>query len=181
MVATKLMTAKDLELLDHQVHCELIEGELIPMSPTASRHMVVGGDMSFAISAYLSEHQLGRLVSAEAGFQLARQPDSVVAPDYAFLTTAQFAEARAQTGYSELIPSLVIEIKSPTDRESEIARKLRIYQQAGVAEVWWLRPEERTLTVHRPAREPEIVRAPAIFTTSEVLPGLSIDLAALYD
>lgn len=183
MVATRLMTADELARLpEDDSHFELINGELVPMSPSGGLHFVIGLRLNMEIGAYIAQHPIGGLGSAEGGFLLERNRDTVLAPDFAFLTNEQIRTVRrTPEGFARVVPPLVIEVKSPTDREPAIIEKLGIYQAAGVTEIWWVRPDERSLTLHRLNHEPEVVRPPAIFSSSSVLPGLSIDLAALFD
>jgi Uma2 family endonuclease len=118
----------------------------------------------------------------EGGYLLRTNPDTVLAPDIAVLTEEQLQRiAFDSDAFIALAPALVVEIKSPSDREPDIARKLAIYLEAGVSEVWWVRPKERTMTVHRPDRAPEFVEAGQAFAGSDVLSGFSLDLAGLFD
>lgn len=182
MVATNLMTADELlRLSPDEARFELIAGERVDMSPTGSRHFVVSLRINQVLWKYLDAHPIGGLGGAEGGFLLERNPDTVLAPDYAFVTNDQIAQLEINPeGFAKLAPALVVEIKSPSNTKDEIDDKTATYLRAGVAEVWWLRPEERALTVHRSNRDPEVMRAPAIFSTSEVLPGIAIDLAVLF-
>jgi Uma2 family endonuclease len=76
-------------------------------------------------------------------------------------------------------PALAIEVKSPSDREADIARNLAVYLAAGVREVWWIRPVAGQMSVHRPDRAPEIYGSDETFASSDVLPGFSFRLADL--
>ena len=64
---------------------ELIAGELHKMSPGGWRHGDVGGWLHGLIGSYLIQHRIGKLFFAETGFILSRDPDTVRAPDIAFV------------------------------------------------------------------------------------------------
>ena len=83
-------------------------------------------------------------------------------------------------GFARFAPVIALEVKSPDDRESQIARKLAIYLAAGVAEVWWVRPAERTVTIHRPESVPRTFANDDTFNGSSVLPGFELSLSELF-
>ena len=159
MVATRLVTASELESFgEDDVRRELLEGELVEMSPTGAGHWVVTSRLLLSIADYLKENPVGYLWGAETGFIIQRDPDTVVSPDIA-ITPADHRRKPTidDKGYVTELPILVIEIKSPTDREAQIARKLGLYLAAGVPEVWWVRPQQRQISVHRPDAATETI------------------------
>jgi Uma2 family endonuclease len=159
MVATKLVTVNDLEAFgEDDVRRELLEGELIEMSPTSAGHWVVTSRLLLSLADYLKTSAVGHLWGAETGFIIQRDPDTVVSPDIA-ITTADTGQKPTidDKGYVTELPILVVEIKSPTDREAQIARKLGLYLAAGVPEVWWVRPQQRQISVHRPDAATETI------------------------
>lgn len=177
MVATKLVTVNELVAFgEDDVRRELLEGELIEMSPTSIGHWVVTSRLLLSLADYLKSNPVGHLWGAETGFILRRNPDTVVSPDLAVT-----AAGRGQTpsvddrGYVSEIPLLVIEVKSPTDREAQIARKLGLYLSAGVQEVWWVRPQQRQVSIHRPDSAPETM-ADGALACPNILPGYRFGL-----
>jgi Uma2 family endonuclease len=182
MVATKLMTASELEALGSDSKLELVEGEPITMSPTGVLHMVVVSRLTRLLTHH-SFHAPGFVVwGHEGGFLLSSDPDTVLAPDIAILFDEQVGSIQLDSNsFCPVAPTIAIEVKSPGDREADIARKLAAYLAAGVREVWWIRPIERQITLHRPDRAPEYVAADQIFAGSDVLSGFSFDLTALFD
>ena len=179
MVATRLMTAEELfELPDDWGHCELIAGERIEVSPAGSMHGRIAGDITVVIALYLHQNPVARLYGGDTGFVVERSPDTVLAPDVAVVRPEDAVlDVR---GFAPFPPLLAVEMKSPSNSESEIAQRLAMYLKAGVQEVWWVRPEQQSLTVHWLDRAPETFRAPELFTESVVLSGLSLDLGELF-
>jgi len=177
MVATRLTTAAELFALPGwEGSFELIKGERVQVSPTGFDHGLIAGEIATLIAGYLASHPVGRLVVAEAGFVLEEGPDTVIAPDVAVVAR----EHRRRPGYARFAPLLAVEVKSPSNTEAEIAERLAIYLRAGVQEVWWIRPQQRTLTVHRLDAAPESFRDGEIFSDSSVLQGIAIDLTTLF-
>jgi Uma2 family endonuclease len=74
---------------------------------------------------------------------------------------------------------IAIAVKSPSDREAEIARQLGLYLEGGAQEVWWVRPAERTVAIHRLDDPLELLRSGDTLTT-DALPGFALPLAAVF-
>ena len=141
-VETRLMTAEELlQMPDDGMRHELVEGELITMSPAGSRH----GDIAMAIGAHLrmyaDEKKLGKVYAAETGFRLATR--TVRAPDVSFVEK----ERVVVTGqYFPGPPDLAIEVLSPDDRASEVEAKVRMWLEFGTRIVYVVDPERQTAT-----------------------------------
>ena len=180
MVATQLMTIEDLAALDSDLRVELIEGELVEMSPTGPKHGVVVSELAYQLQAY-ARSQIGlHIAIGEAGFILHRDPNTVVAPDITVLTAQQWDELRTtDESFAPFPPLIAIEVKSPSEREPKITRKLALYLEAGVQEVWWVRPETRQISVHRPDAAPRVLEVDQAIESAE-LPGFRLDLSALF-
>lgn len=69
---------------------ELVAGELRVMSPAGWRHGAVVENIQYILGAFIRQHRLGRGFGAETGFLLKRNPDTVRAPDFAFIAKKTF-------------------------------------------------------------------------------------------
>lgn len=161
MVSTRLSTAEDLYRLGPDAPYELIEGELIEVSPQGRVHGRVLSNLDYLLNHEVRTHQLGEVLVGDVGFVLARNPDSVLAPDLAFVQASRLIDEG--DGYLEIAPDLAIEVVSPSNTSSEIARKIALYLSTGASEVWVVRPRERDITIH--AANGEIV----VFQGEEML------------
>ena len=171
------MRAAELLALGDDARIELIEGEPIPMSPTGVLHTVVVSRLNRLLTIHslqVQEMDAFEVWGHEGGFLLRSDPDTVLAPDIAILTRDQLrAVAVTSNDFCPVAPALAIEVKSPSDREADITRKLAVYLAAGVREVWWIRPLAGQVTVHRPDHAPEIFGSDGTFASSDVLPGFA--------
>ena len=131
------------------------------------------------MGVFLRGKDLGRGYAAETGFLLAQDPDTVLAPDFAFITKARLVPVRKR-GYVPVIPDLVLETRSPSDSAQEVADKVRQWLEAGVRIVWELNLKARVLTVHRPDAEPRPLGPDDTLTGEEVLPGFTLPLRRLF-
>src|SRR3990170_1116812 len=117
--AEQLLQAPDLG------RCELLRGELVMMSPAGFEHGRIIGNITGPLATYVRQKKLGVVAGAETGFQIARDPDTVRAPDVA------------------------VEVLSPTDRAGELLAKVHEWLAAGCRAVWVVDPGARTVSVYR--------------------------------
>lgn len=104
------------------------------------------------IYAFVRAHRLGVVYAAETGFVLARDPDTVRAPDVAFVAAERAAQQRGNTGFFESPPDLAVEVVSPNDTADDVEAKMLDYLAAGAHVVWVVRLRTRTVTVYRSLR-----------------------------
>jgi Uma2 family endonuclease len=104
--------------------------------------------------------------------------DTVVQPDLAVVCGA---ERRGPEGCRGA-PDLVVEILSPSNTATEMARKYELYRRAGVREYWEVNPETKILHTYRFAGDRVIARAysPADTAPAEIFPGLEIALEPVF-
>jgi Uma2 family endonuclease len=100
------------------------------------------------LGVHVATHGLGLVVAAETGFTLERDPDTVRAPDVAFVRQERLPDPDAR-GYAALAPDLVVEVLSPDDRPGEVLRKVGEWLTAGSLLVWVVDPAHRLARVYR--------------------------------
>jgi Uma2 family endonuclease len=177
MVTTRLYTADDLFQLGPDAPYELIEGELIEVSPQGRIHGRAISNLAFFLTQEIRVDQSGELLSGDVGFILAQDPDTVLAPDVAFVRMERLLNEG--DGYLKLAPDLAIEVVSPGNSVREIARKTAIYLAAGSNEVWVVRPRERDVAVHRPNAAVAILRDKERLE-SPLFPNLSLPISEIF-
>jgi Uma2 family endonuclease len=175
---TNVTTAEQL-LATNLQHCELVAGELVMMSPAGFDHGRFASRIVTALENYVSRHGLGIVTTAEAGFQLARDPDTVRAPDVAFVR-ADRVPLGGVKGYFQGAPDLAVEVVSPSDRPDEVAAKVQDWLQAGCSMVWVVEPGTRTISVHRRDRGVAGCTIADSLTGGDVLPGFSMPVASVF-
>jgi len=177
MVSTRPLTADDLYQLGSDAHYELIEGELIEVSPQGRTHGRILANLTYFLKQEMRVRPSGELLVGDVGFILARNPDTVLAPDLAYVAAERLIDAG--DGYLELAPNIAIEVISPSNIAAVIARKIEIYLAASVTEVWVVRPCERKLVIQRSNTPAEILR-PGDTLESTVLPKLSLPIEDVF-
>ncbi len=182
MTATKqkLMTADELLRLPRGEgkRYELIRGVLVEKMPTGDPHGDSVARTSSLIFTYSEDNDYGVVRSGEPGYRLERGPDTVRAPDVAWIAPGRIPEGTQ--GYPELAPDLAVEVKSPSNSNAEMAAKAAMWLCYGSQQSWVLNPENTTVIVHRPNVEPVTLTEDDISEGGDLLPGFSTPVWRLF-
>jgi Uma2 family endonuclease len=177
---TRLVTADELERMpEDDFRYELVRGRLIRMSPVAPRH----GNTTMTMGAILWQHvrskHLGQ-VWTEVGFRLASSPDTVRAPDIAFVRKDRLP-ARDARGFYRGAPDLAIEVLSPDDTPAEVREKVADYLGAGTPVVVIVDPDAQRATVHRSGSAPVTLTSDHTLDLDDVIAGVRLPLQDVFD
>ena len=167
-----LAASKDLD------PCELVRGELIMMSPAGYRHARIEARIVTTLTIFVEANNLGAITAGDGGYWLERDPDTVRAPDVAFVRAERMQDD--QEGFYPGPPDLAIEIRSPDDRPKEISAKIEDCLRLGVHTVWDVQPRTRTVTVYRRGAEPEILSEADSISEPVLLPGFKVVVGSLF-
>jgi len=157
---------------------ELVRGELIVREPAGSLHGLVAMSLGVELAVYAKRTGAGGVFAAETGFKLTSDPDTVRAPDVAFIAQGRLPPRDAR-GYAALAPDLVVEVLSFDDRPGEVLAKVADWLSAGCRLVWVVDPERRVARVYRHDGSETIVTATEPLEGEDVLPGFSCLLATI--
>lgn len=147
----RAVTADELlHLPDDGFRYELLRGELRQMSPAGYGHGYFAMRIGARLFDWVERHRLGRAYAAETGFVLERDPDTVRAPDAAFVRAERLAAAGQRPGYFPGPPDLAVEVVSPGDTRAEVEEKTLSWLAAGTRAVVVADPVRRTIAVWRP-------------------------------
>jgi len=177
-MAPALMTAE--ELLHANIpdkRTELVRGVLVVREPPGGRHGSVTMNLALRLGNLGERTGAGQVFAAETGFTLSRGPDTVRAPDVAFVRRERLPEP-IPVGFPEVAPDLVVEVVSPGDRPGEILAKVADWLNAGTRLVWTVDPERRVARVYRHDGSMTVVTASEALDGEDVVPGFTCPLAS---
>lgn len=164
-----LMTADDLfKLPSDGMRHELVKGELRTMPPAGFEHGAIISSLHGRLFAHVSTKSLGLVLAAETGFVIERDPDTVRAPDIAFVSKERIEQVGVPKAYFPGAPDLAVEVVSPGDTMNEVDEKVELWLARGTTMVWVVNPKRKTVSVYH-ARE-----HPAILTVDDYLEGLDV-------
>lgn len=175
------LTADDLlRLPDTGKRCELVRGELFEMPPSGGEHGYVTSNVLYRLGGFIGQHKVGGAVfAAKTGFRIGRDPDTVRAPDVAFVAEPRVAQARV-AGYPDLAPDLVVEVVSPHDAAGEVQARVEDWLRAGTRLVWVLYPQSRSAVVYRPDGQARVLHTDDTLSGDPALPGFACRVGELF-
>lgn len=168
----KLMTADELLLLpDDSMQRELIRGVLTEDMSPGDEHGVLVTRISRLFANYCEANDYGDVRSGDSGFVLERNPDTVRGPDVAWVSPDRMAGPVA--GYAELAPDLVVEVKSPSNSNREMADRAMMWLSHGTRMALVADPRTVTVAVYRPGQPPQVLGELDTFDGGDILPGFT--------
>lgn len=176
------MTAEDLlRMPDDGFRYELVKGELRKMAPSGHEHGRVTINVSWRLAQHVETHNLGAVYAAETGFMISTNPDTVRAPDVAFVRRERLAEVKKAEGYWPGAPDLAVEVISPGDTYTEVEEKAIEWLEAGALMVLALDPRKRTVTSFRSLTNIAILNEASILDFDDIVPGFKVSVKAIFD
>jgi Uma2 family endonuclease len=174
------ITGDELASLPNIGPCELVEGRIVPMSPTGGEHGRIEGNFFEVMRAFVRERGLGKVLVGEVGIYTRRSPDTVRGADVAFISTERYERLASRQGYLDIAPDLVVEVLSPRDSAVGLTQKLREYFAAGVRLVWVADPEAKAVLAYRSLTDVRELREADRLPGDDVLPGFDVEVARLF-
>ncbi|HEX2311895.1 MAG TPA: Uma2 family endonuclease [Vicinamibacterales bacterium] len=178
--ATRLVTADELEKFpDDDFRYELVEGRVVRMSPVGFRHGTTVIRLGALLMRHAQERGLGAVMT-EVGFKLASNPDTVRAPDVAFVRQDRIPTPEPR-GFWNGPPDLAVEVLSPDDRTEDIRAKVAEYLTQAVPTVVVVDPDSRKVTVLRPATPELALATDDVLDLSDVVSGFRCTVRELFE
>jgi len=182
-VADTLLTAEDLlQMPRDDWRYELVEGVLHRMPPPGFEHGAIAAQFGGLLFAHVNQHKLGRVLAAETGFQISSNPDTVRAPDVAFVTYERLRQAdfdRRQ--YFPGAPDFLVEVLSPADSYSDVEKKVAGWLSAGAKLVVLADPAKELLFAHRPGKPVQILSKEDTLDASDVVSGWQVPVRDIFE
>ena len=177
------MTLKDLNQvqtlfseagLDYKI--ELEDGRLSIVGPSDIVSSEISSILIRLLGNWVYPRRLGRVFDSAGGFIM---PDTnVKAPDVSFVRAARLRQSPRYFG--ELVPDLVVEIKSQSDRIKLIETKVLKFIELGATVGILIDPDEETVTIYRSTGEPTVLGNGDILTVPELFPGWELPISELW-
>ena len=179
---TELLTAEDLLRLSSEgVKGELIRGVLCETVSVGMEHTFIAGNMMAPLHTHVRRSRLGRVGGTDGGVLIQRNPDTVREPDIFFVSAEKLPLDAKVQGYLEVVPELVVEIVSPSDRQEAVNDKTLMWLGLGVLMVVEVYPAERAVMVHRPGVPAVTLTGDDALDGGDVLPGFRLPLREIFD
>jgi Uma2 family endonuclease len=157
--ATSLLTAEQYMALPDSFDgpTELVKGVLVTMTPPPPRHGEICFQTAYLLRRFLDEHPIGRVITNDSSMLTERDPDSVRGPDVSYYSYKQVPKGPLPRGLLSVPPEVVFEVRSQSDRWSELHSKVAEYLKVGVKAVCVLDDDTKSVHVFYPDREPQVL------------------------
>ena len=175
------MTAEELfRLPDDNCRHALVRGELQRMAAAGFRHGAVIMNVTVPLGNHVKARKLGVLCGAETGFLLERDPDTVLAPDVAFVRQERITASGLPRTFWEGAPDLAVEVTSPGDTRREVADKVASWLAAGTRLVWVVDPKRLVVEIHEPDGAPRRLEGSDVLDGEPLFPGFRLPLTDIF-
>ena len=179
MLSSMALTEKDLLTVQAAYpgnRVELRDGKIIIMSPSGHAPEVIVARLTARLQNWIEPRGLGFVATSSAGFHLPN--GDVIAPDVSYVSKRKMPVS--PPGFAHVVPDLVVEVKSPSDRIAELEAKLSLVRTLGAEVTWLIDPEKRTVTVDADGQAPFLVTDIDVLELPTLLPGWSMRVSELW-
>lgn len=179
-VAEQTYTPEDLLAMPDRQAYELVEGHLVERPMSILSNWVAGRLLRY-VDIFVDENDLGWAWPAGQGYVcFPDSPRKTRFPDVSFVRKILLPDGLTSEGYICIPPDLAVEVVSPKDTAYEVDKKITEYLDAGVALVWAINPDSRTVRIHRRDGSISRLREDGELSGEDVLPGFLCRLAKIF-
>jgi len=175
------MTAEEfMNLPDDDLRHELINGEVITMPLPKAPHGRAAMRLGVPLGQFILDHDLGEPFLSEVGYQLTKDPDTVLGPDLSFISKQRLEEVGQVEGYWQGAPDLAVEVLSPGDRRGKVSKKISQWLGVGAKQVWIVDPKHSTITVYRSESDTTMFSGSDYLESHDLFPGFRLSLDRIF-
>ncbi|MBI1928352.1 Uma2 family endonuclease [Candidatus Poribacteria bacterium] len=157
------------------------KGDLIIMPPTGGETGRRNFKLATAFGPWETQDGSGVTFDSSTGFTLPNGAKR--SPDVAWMKRSRLATLTPaeKKKFIPLCPDFVLELRSASDRLSDLQDKMQEYIDNGAQLGWLIDPEEKQVYIYRPDSEVECLEHPKTLSGEPVLPGFVLDLQEIWD
>lgn len=179
--AAPLLTAAEFMAKYEHAHAELVKGVVKEYPVPYPRHGKICGTMTGLLWQHVSAADLGHVMTNDSWIQTGHDPDTIRGADVCFFSYERLPRGPVPPGLLPVSPDLVVEVRSPTDRWTDVFGKVLEYLKAGVRVIVILDPGTETASVYRPEELQQILHNGDALVIPDVLPGFSVPVRRLFE
>ena len=151
------------------------EGKLIVMAPTFGESGKRNGNLFGRVWAWNERTQLGTTFDSSTGYDFSAIGGGKLSPDVSWIENSRL-EGVSLRQFIPVVPDFLIELRSTTDRLSDLQTKMLEYQRLGVKLGLLINPQDKQVEIYRSNREVEVIQSPTSIDCADIMPEFSLDL-----
>jgi Uma2 family endonuclease len=154
--------------------------ELIIMPPVGSETGRRNSKLTVRVGTWAEADGTGIAFDSSTGFTL---PNGAIrSPDASWITQERWNTLTPEqhAGFAPICPDFVVELRSPSDRLSEVQAKMQEYIENGARLGWLIDPLDKRVYVYRPDQPVEMLDDPSEIREDSVLPGFVLRVRELW-
>jgi Uma2 family endonuclease len=181
MSTIELLSAEELFWMPGDQPWKLWEGKLRKVPGSGGVSSAIGANISVALSLFVRPRNLGIVTGAKGGYILQRNPDTVLLPDVAFVRWERIPGRMILAEFCPFPPDLAAEVLTFWNVPGDVEAKTSHYRKAGVPLLWWVAPDDRTVSVFRHGELAAVLGDGDTLDGENVPPGLSIPVSEIFE
>jgi Uma2 family endonuclease len=154
------------------------EGKLIIMAPTFGESGEKNGNLFGRVWAWNERFLLGKTFDSSTGYDFAVIGGGKLSPDVSWIENSRL-EGVSLKQFIPVVPDFLIELRSTTDRLSDLQTKMLEYQRLGVKLGLLINPQDRQVEIYRSNRDVEVIQDPSSIDCADVMPEFILDLTKI--
>jgi Uma2 family endonuclease len=154
------------------------EGKLIVMAPTFGESGKRNGNLFGRVWAWNERTQIGTAFDSSTGYDFSAIGGGKLSPDVSWIKNSRL-EGVSLKQFIPVVPDFLIELRSITDRLSDLQAKMLEYQRLGVKLGLLINPQDRQVEIYRLGGKVEVIREPSSIDCTDVMPEFTLDLAKI--
>lgn len=178
---TPLLTADEFFARYENRRVELVRGVVKELPMPDMIHGFICAQMTRYVGEFVQKQGLGRVMSNDSFVRVRQNPDSVRGADVCFISYDRLPRGPIPRGLLEVVPELVVEVRSPSDAWTEVIGKVLDYLAAGVRAVVVFNPDRQAVAVYRGDADEEHFSLEHDLAIPDLLPGFAVPVRTLYE
>jgi Uma2 family endonuclease len=161
---------------------ELVRGRIVRMEVPKPYHGWICSNAAQILGNFAQVHDLGYVMTIGSGVITARNPDTLRGADVAFYSHAKVPKGMLpRDSYLDVVPDLVVEVRSSDDRWPKLIEKVADYLNAGVPVVLVLDPDEQKLYLYSADAPVRILATGDELALPALLPGFAVAVGRFFE
>lgn len=156
------------------------DGSVVVMTPSGAESSGHNFKIALELGIWAKKDGTGKGFDSSGLFKFPN--GSIRCPDASWILLGRWNRLSREDkrGPAPIVPDFVVELKSPSDRMTELRRKMREYIEVGVRLGWLIDPDAKVLEIYRPGAEVEVLKNPLVVSGDPELAGFKMTMAEIW-